>query len=65
MNRHEKAIIAFLQAHPVVSIFWVTKNQRRAKAIQFLQDRGVIQRMEDDPRDVYPMCVFSTKGECR
>ena len=65
MNRHEKAIITFLRTRPVVSIFWVTKNQRRAETIQSLQDRGVIQRVESDPRDTYPRCVFLVREECK
>jgi len=63
LTRHEKAIIAYLKKHPVVSIFWITKNQKRAWAIQSLNERNVIQRRRNDPRDYYPYCFFEVSGE--
>lgn len=42
----------------VVSIFWITKTQRRARAIARLEQDGFIKRLKEDGRDTYPICVF-------
>ena len=60
----DRMALAFIQQYKIVSIFWITANQRRACAVQRLQDSGVIMRMKNKRRDNYPWCVFKIrKGE--
>lgn len=40
------------------SIFWLTETQARAKRMTRLEQASRIVRRRDDPRDVYPWCVF-------
>ena len=47
----------------IVSIFWITSSQARARRIQWLQDNGVIVPMRQDKRDAFPNCVFSVHEE--
>lgn len=44
------------------SIFWLTATQARAKRMTRLEQTGQIVRRKDDPRDVYPWCVFEVPG---
>lgn len=47
----------------VVTIFWITSHQARAKRIQWLEDNGVIVPMRNDERCAFPNCVFSVHEE--
>lgn len=42
----------------VVSIFWITKTNYRAKRIMYLEKIGAIVRQRQARADAYPNCVF-------
>ena len=65
INEQDRIALAFIKQHKVVSIFWITANQRRACAVQRLQDSGVIERMQKDRRDRYPYCVFKIRKDAK
>ena len=57
----EHYVLGYIRRHGGASIFWITENQRRACAVQRLQDSGEIVREMDSPSDLYPWCVFTVR----
>jgi hypothetical protein len=48
----------FLRRWRVVSIFWVTETQARARRLDRMQKAGAIRRERNEEWDAYPYCVF-------
>jgi hypothetical protein len=48
----------------VVSIFWITATNARAKRIAYLEKIGAIVRQREARADAYPNCVFDIHEQC-
>jgi len=48
----------------VVSIFWITATNARAKRITYLEKIGAIVRQREARADAYPNCVFDVHEQC-
>ena len=42
----------------IVSIFWITETNARAKRVSYLEKIGAIVRQREARADAYPNCVF-------
>lgn len=60
MNRLAKAILKMHMENPDlrVTIFYVTKTQRRAEAYQWLEDNNILVTDRNHPDHAFPVCVF-------
>lgn len=47
------------------SVFWATENQTRARIIDHMVRLGEIVRLLDDPRHVFPWCVYRVGEDAR
>lgn len=55
----ERAILERVRDHGALSVFWITCNQKRAHAMSRVEASKRVQRNGDDPRDAFPVCIYS------
>jgi hypothetical protein len=55
----EAEVIEQVKTRGGFSVFWATESQTRAHAIDRLSGSGRIVRKRNNPRDVYPWCVYA------
>lgn len=59
----EREVLGYVRTFGGLSIFWITDNQKRANAVQRLEDSGRIVRHMRSKRNKYPWCVYSLAKE--
>jgi hypothetical protein len=47
----------------IVSIFWITDTNARARRVAWLENHGFIVRNRNDKRDAFPYCVFDVTAK--
>jgi len=59
LDKYESEIIKHLKDNKsFTNIFWLTENQKRAKASMRLEEEGIIVRKKKSKWDKYPVMVF-------
>lgn len=57
-EQQEEEVLAHLAKNPIVPIWWITRTQQHACAVQRLQDAGKIICKDDHEAHRFPFCVF-------